>query len=212
MNTSKKFKLFPQKKHKITPKESLSLEDLTTLVRRLSVQIDELESQKKPAKWIMDPYADSVVQDYARLVRQLEEFNPNCQFVVESAAGLPWPPPVPIEQQETSSLIETQYTHWCTLLRCLPYLDTTTSHYIKTVALYAMRDILSNNAAPPPPPPPPAPPLLLLSTQPSTILSSPPSPRYHRYRQQKWMHYKHKKRMADIQVSQSLRKIGSWFF
>ncbi|KAI8327335.1 hypothetical protein EDC96DRAFT_417235, partial [Choanephora cucurbitarum] len=142
MNGSKKFKLFTQKKHKIIPvKESLSLEDLTTLVRRLSVQIDDIENQvRKPIRWIMDPYATSVPEDYASLIKRLEMSDPSHPyFTVASAGGIPWPEPHTLSNPTP---LETQYVHWCTLLRCLPWMDHMTAQYVKTMALYAMRDIL----------------------------------------------------------------------
>ncbi|RCI03454.1 hypothetical protein CU098_012822 [Rhizopus stolonifer] len=79
----RKFKLFHHsKKSKVDPvKESISLEDLASLVRRLSVQIEDLETKSQTEQenkkalnhTIIDPWASCVPQNYAGLLQRLED-------------------------------------------------------------------------------------------------------------------------------------------
>lgn len=212
--------MLSKKKNKVTPISKLdptSLENLAHLVKRLSVQIEDLENWKEelnqqttvnkstdkqhslehdntalqtfdtlnpspeeignirqfsvspgaaPNYTLIDPWASYVPQNYAALIHKLEAMeNPqNCpkkccksMEVVSSADGVPWPKPFEPFQtqsngylddntQNSSQILDTQYTHWCTLLRCLPLMDPVTSAHVKTVGLFAMREILKCKA------------------------------------------------------------------
>ncbi|CAO3656061.1 unnamed protein product [Mucor hiemalis] len=122
----------------------------------------EHASPAKPASHtIVDPWASYVPQNYGALLQRLEDIEslqkcPNecCASTgtVASADGVPWPQPLEpfrnassTEQQQ--DLLDVQYTHWCTLLRCLPLMDPVTSAHVKTVGLYAMREILKTKAS-----------------------------------------------------------------
>jgi hypothetical protein len=205
----RKLNLLSKKKNKIEPiskTDHASLDDLATLVRRLSVQIEDLENWKEesqtdnkytleqdikmqplpalpeptsndqlssyvssksaPKTTVIDPWASFVPQNYGALLQKLEDLEnrqkcPNAccvsAGVVSSADGVPWPKPVePFQSasigyygnntQSMNDMLDTQYAHWCTLLRCLPLMDEVTSAQVQTVGLYAMRDILKCKA------------------------------------------------------------------
>ncbi|KAI8636424.1 hypothetical protein BD408DRAFT_319488, partial [Parasitella parasitica] len=180
---------------------NVSMDDLAFLVKRLSVQIDDLEKEsaskkqtsepqqpplpplpqqehhhytksdaikRPPTHSIIDPWASYVPQNYGALLQRLEDNEslqkcPNecCASTgtVSSADGVPWPNPIePFQttansssfmgssQQSLNDMLDTQYTHWCTLMRCLPLMDTVTCAHVKTVGLYAMREILKLKA------------------------------------------------------------------
>jgi hypothetical protein len=212
----RKLNLLHKKRSKVEPtarSENVSLEDIAYLVKRLSVQIDDLETwkeesiQKKsigsqntlaeqriqlaqpppvpqtnqsqsvypkvasrpPSHTTIDPWASYVPQNYGALLQRLEDIEslqkcPNdcCASTgtVSSADGVPWPRPIEPFQSSSSPLhlrgnnqqcindiLEVQYTHWCTLMRCLPLMDPVTSAHVKTVGLYAMREILKGKAS-----------------------------------------------------------------
>ncbi|KAI8890418.1 hypothetical protein K501DRAFT_168400 [Backusella circina FSU 941] len=203
--STKKFERFYRKKTKA--QESVSLDDLACLVRRLSVQVDDLEhwmeeSNQKTANTsappvaataatitttlsqsnssdssidhqkstsqhiVIDPWASTVPQNYGAILQRLEEMEsqqkcPNecCASAtsVSSADGVPWPEPIEPFRPSPSYLeghsheniheiLDIHYTHWCTLMRCLPLMDPITSAHVKTVGLYAMREILKSKA------------------------------------------------------------------
>ncbi|CAO3606852.1 unnamed protein product [Mucor fragilis] len=188
---------------------NVSIDDLAFLVKRLSVQIDDLETWKEkestskqqtseqqplpplpqqetqqqhpsthtkrdtkrpPTHTTIDPWASYVPQNYGALLQRLEDIEslqkcPNecCASTgtVSSADGVPWPNPIePFQtihtnnassfmgssQQSLNEMLDTQYTHWCTLMRCLPLMDPVTCAHVKTVGLYAMREILKTKA------------------------------------------------------------------
>lgn len=336
----RKLHLLSKKKTKVEPLpkvEYTSLDDLTNLVRRLSVQIDDLEHWKEetnqhtnantntkkpldqtkvtvqqmkmqplpalpepiqntqhsyisskpvPDNTVIDPWASYVPQNYAALLQKIEDMEslqkcPNecCAStkIVSSADGVPWPKPIePFQSasvgyygnnvQSMNDILDTQYTHWCTLLRCLPLMDSVTSAQVKTVGLYAMREILKCKAnqkrdhehhVDPTPTKlrdslsylsfPEKVPTVPIATQdmPSWMSTSetkvelaapevPPkesetvftptpsglsSPLLSGKRFHKWMKYKKVNRKANTDTattplgqSQTLRKIGSWFF
>ncbi|KAI9476584.1 MAG: hypothetical protein EXX96DRAFT_577665 [Benjaminiella poitrasii] len=193
--------------------KNISLEDLALLVKRLSVQIDDLGSWKDdthhvkldsnitlnqqqtyeppmplpqpqtnhefqsyqdikvvtapktkiPLHITIDPWATHVPQCYSALLQKIEDVEsfqkcPNecCSstITVSSADGVPWPRPIePFQSNNTTGyqynlldILETQYAHWCTLMRCIPIMDPITSAHVKTVGLYAMREILKAKA------------------------------------------------------------------
>ncbi|RCH80773.1 hypothetical protein CU098_007484 [Rhizopus stolonifer] len=163
-----------QKKNKVSPQD-VSLNDLATLVKRLSVQVDDLveeqqqqqqqqQQQKKSLEAplfhfppiTVDPWASHVPQNYGALLQRLEDMDtqpcPNacCSSVsLSTAEGVPWPAPLePFRSMPSDphDLLDQQYTHWCTLMRCLPLMDPVTSVHVKTVGLYAMREILKMKA------------------------------------------------------------------
>lgn len=116
----------------------------------------------KPAKHTtIDPWASYVPQNYGALLQRLEDIEslqkcPNecCASTgtVSSADGVPWPQPLEPFRNASSTeqqkdVLDIQYTHWCTLLRCLPLMDPVTSAHVKTVGLYAMREILKTKAS-----------------------------------------------------------------
>jgi hypothetical protein len=202
--STRKFERFYKKKSK--PQESVSLDDLACLVRRLSVQVDDLEhwmeeSNQKTSNTpatpvtpaaattislsqssssessldnkkstsqhiVIDPWASHVPQNYGAILQRLEDMEsqqkcPNecCASVgsVSSADGVPWPEPIEPFRPSPSYLdghhheniheiLDIHYTHWCTLMRCLPLMDPVTSAHVKTVGLYAMREILKTKA------------------------------------------------------------------
>ncbi|KAG2206460.1 hypothetical protein INT46_001761 [Mucor plumbeus] len=191
---------------------NVSMDDLAFLVKRLSVQIDDLETWKEkesaknkqtsesipkpqqqpllpplpqenqyqhynhkkdnkpkrpPTHTTIDPWASYVPQNYGALLQRLEDIEslqkcPNecCAGTgtVSSADGVPWPAPIePFQttnsssfigssQQSLNDMLDTQYTHWCTVMRCLPLMDPVTCAHVKTVGLYAMREILKLKA------------------------------------------------------------------
>ncbi|KAI9247038.1 hypothetical protein BY458DRAFT_446540 [Sporodiniella umbellata] len=162
------------KKNKVSPQD-VSLNDLATLVKRLSVQVDDLVEEqqqqqqqhhyKKPLDEpslfhvppiTVDPWATHVPQNYGALLQRLEDMDtqpcPNacCSSMnLSTAEGVPWPAPLePFRSMSTDpfDLLDQQYTHWCTLMRCLPLMDPVTSVHVKTVGLYAMREILKVKA------------------------------------------------------------------
>jgi hypothetical protein len=208
----RKLNLLHKKRSKVEPTsntENVSLEDIAYLVKRLSVQIDDLETWKEeskksvdiqsteqriqqlqpppvpqtnqslpihsktvnrpPSHTTIDPWASYVPQNYGALLQRLEDIEslqkcPNdcCTSTgtVTSADGVPWPRPIepfqfsssPLhltggKQQCINDMLEVQYTHWCTLMRCLPLMDPVTSAHVKTVGLYAMREILKAKAS-----------------------------------------------------------------
>ncbi|KAI7893070.1 uncharacterized protein EV154DRAFT_479741 [Mucor mucedo] len=318
----KKLNILSKKRSKVDVKpiaRHVSLDDLAFLVKRLSVQVDDLveEHQKKtaaeaaaaavaveeipvlvpPVNTVMneqkemrpqhplsvshttvDPWASYVPQNYGALLQRLEDIEmlqkcPNecCASTgtVSSADGVPWPQPIEPFSCSTShdkgldEMLDIQYTHWCTLLRCLPLMDAVTCAHVKTVGLYAMREILKCKAshqrdghchpvdittrrlresmsclqltepvtlslsetktaldeeeegtggttvaeAPIPPP----------KETSTPTPSGYPSPHHSRF--QKWVQYKRVSRKAHTDTtstpmaqSQTLRKIGSWFF
>jgi hypothetical protein len=184
---------------------NVSLDDLAFLVKRLTVQVDDLVEEKKilsptttPIEQLplppapipqsnlpitrqnsiippqqeqqqitkkiinhttIDPWASYVPKNYGALLQRLEDIEslqkcPNdcCASTgtVSSADGVPWPQPIePFNNNKSSSAdtLDIQYTHWCTLMRCLPLMDPITSAHVKTVGLYAMREILKSKAA-----------------------------------------------------------------
>ncbi|KAG2232100.1 hypothetical protein INT48_006777 [Thamnidium elegans] len=186
--------LISKKKSKVEPlKGDVSLDDLAVLVKRLSVQVDDLveEKQKRNSTSIetvlpppvpqsnhtrqnsfnhpvdlrlhtvIDPWASYVPQNYGALLQRLQDIEslqkcPNdcCATAgtVASADGVPWPRPIEPFQAALGSdrdwqeYLDIQYTHWCTLMRCLPLMDSVTSAHVKTVGLYAMREILKSKA------------------------------------------------------------------
>ncbi|CEP17263.1 hypothetical protein [Parasitella parasitica] len=175
---------------------NISIDDLAFLVKRLSVQIDDLgkdsaikkqtseplqpplpqqdhhhhtnrdAAKRPPTHSIIDPWASYVPQNYGALLQRLEDIEslqkcPNecCASTgtVSSADGVPWPNPLePFQtsassfmgssQQSLNETLDIQYTHWCTLMRCLPLMDPVTCAHVKTVGLYAMREILKLKA------------------------------------------------------------------
>lgn len=218
----RKLNLLHKKRSKVEPtvtNENVSLEDIAYLVKRLSVQIGDLETWKEelnkskketesyssqkidqllqqllpppppppvsqtnqslsiyprttnrvPSHTTIDPWASYVPQNYGALLQRLEDIEslqkcPNecCASTgtVTSADGVPWPQPIEPFQSSSSPLyltgsnqqcindiLEIQYTHWCTLMRCLPLMDPVTSAHVKTVGLYAMREILKAKAS-----------------------------------------------------------------
>ncbi|KAL9552607.1 hypothetical protein MBANPS3_003690 [Mucor bainieri] len=126
--------------------------------------------KRPPTHTTIDPWASYVPQNYGALLQRLEDIEslqkcPNecCASTgtVSSADGVPWPNPIePFQnthtnntssfmgssQQSLNELLDTQYTHWCTLMRCLPLMDPVTCAHVKTVGLYAMREILKTKA------------------------------------------------------------------
>ncbi|KAG1085640.1 hypothetical protein G6F42_021315 [Rhizopus arrhizus] len=216
----RKLNLLGGKRSKVEPITTLSngnvsIDDLAFLVKRLSVQIDDLETWKEketaskqqpseqqpsvqqplpplpqqetqqqqhphthsqkdtkrpPTHTTIDPWASYVPQNYGALLQRLEDIEslqkcPNecCASTgtVSSADGVPWPNPIePFQtthtnntssfmgssQQSLNEMLDTQYTHWCTLMRCLPLMDPVTCAHVKTVGLYAMREILKTKA------------------------------------------------------------------
>lgn len=198
----KKLNILSRKRAKVDVKpmaRHVSLDDLAFLVKRLSVQVDDLveENQKKAASetiatkvnppvdkcheqeesmnnyihpqhplsvshTTIDPWASYVPQNYAALLQRLEKIEilqkcPNecCASTgtVSSADGVPWPQPIePFScssnhDKDMDEMLDIQYTHWCTLLRCLPMMDAVTCAHVKTVGLYAMREILKCKAS-----------------------------------------------------------------
>lgn len=207
--------LLSKKKSKVEPlRGNASLDDLAFLVKRLSVQVDDLVEEKQrrnsvsietvlsssipvvppvpaipatslPAKSTLtrqnsisryitphplessihttiDPWASYVPQNYGALLQRLEDIEslqkcPNdcCASTgtVGSADGVPWPRPIePFQpalgtEKDWQEYLDIQYTHWCTLMRCLPLMDPVTSAHVKTVGLYAMREILKYKAS-----------------------------------------------------------------
>lgn len=182
-------KKFQKRKNKVSPEqENVSLYDLANLVKRLSVQVDDLvvesNQQKKliveqqqqqqhqppspapaaqlfhfqPHPITVDPWASHVPQNYGALLQRLEDmdglqrYSSECCSSVTSistADGVPWPKPLEPFRSTSSDpneLLDQQYTHWCTLMRCLPLMDPVTSVHVKTVGLYAMREILKIKA------------------------------------------------------------------
>ncbi|KAL4207995.1 hypothetical protein AB4K20DRAFT_1914095 [Rhizopus microsporus] len=68
---------------------------------------------------------------------------------VSTADGVPWPEPLePFRSTpcDIDDVLDSQYTHWCTLMRCLPLMDPVSSLHVKAVGLYAMREILKVKA------------------------------------------------------------------
>lgn len=103
----------------------------------------------------IDPWASYVPQNYGALLQRLEDIEslqkcPNdcCASTgtVSSADGVPWPQPIEPFNKTNMDTLDMQYTHWCTLMRCLPLMDPVTSAHVKTVGLYAMREILKSKA------------------------------------------------------------------
>ncbi|KAI7901343.1 uncharacterized protein BX663DRAFT_514168 [Cokeromyces recurvatus] len=181
---------------------NMSLEDLALLVKRLSVQIDDLENNRKDdsnrtktdsnttlnqqeiplpqpnlesrhpmekkspspsVQIIIDPWASYVPQSYGALLQKIEEIEclqkcPNqcCSSTirVSSADGVPWPRPIEPFQSTHSrvcqanklDILDTQYTHWCTLMRSIPLMDPVASTCVKTIGLFAMRELLKQKA------------------------------------------------------------------
>ncbi|KAI9247895.1 hypothetical protein EDC94DRAFT_625393 [Helicostylum pulchrum] len=305
--------LISKKKSKVEPlKEDVSLDNLTVLVKRLSVQVDDLVEEKQRRKststesvlpppvppvsqsnhtrqnslthpldfrlhTVIDPWASYVPQNYGALLQRLQDIEslqkcPNAccatTGTVSSADGVPWPSPIEPFQaslatdRDWQEYLDIQYTHWCTLMRCLPLMDSVTSAHVKTVGLYAMREILKCKAGhkrefdsyhqptttklrdsmgclnltekttigshdawistsetktaiesltegggPIPPP--------------KEEASTPTPSLHHHSRFQKWVQYKKSTRKANTDTcntpnhhhhSQTLKKIGSWFF
>jgi hypothetical protein len=159
-------------------KESVSVDDLAILVKRLSVQVDDLEhwvteSNQKTQEpeleapntsdflvlaphHIIDPWSSEVPPNYGALLHRLEDIKvlQNCPnsccsstATVNCVQGVPWPEPAPpfsgCFSTKTDDILDVQYTHWCTLMRCLPLMDPVATSYVKTMGLYAMRDILA---------------------------------------------------------------------
>lgn len=201
----RKLNILSKKRSKVDVKplaKNVSLDDLAFLVKRLSIQVDDLveENQKKaidaiptqiipslpqsnhtrensiskylnptqhplapPSHTTIDPWASYVPQNYGALLQRLEDIEslqkcPNdcCASTgtVSSADGVPWPQPIePFRTCSTSNeknlidMLDIQYTHWCTLMRCLPLMDPVTCAHVKTVGLYAMREILKCKAS-----------------------------------------------------------------
>ncbi|KAI8887711.1 hypothetical protein K501DRAFT_151097, partial [Backusella circina FSU 941] len=163
-------------------KESVSVDDLAILVKRLSVQVDDLEhwvteSNQKTQEpelttsnttdslvlaphHIIDPWSSEVPPNYGALLHRLEDIKvlQNCPnsccsstATVNCVHGIPWPEPAPpfsgCCSNEADDILNVQYTHWCTLMRCLPLMDPVATSYVKTMGLYAMRDILAAKMA-----------------------------------------------------------------
>ncbi|KAI9270433.1 hypothetical protein BDA99DRAFT_534542 [Phascolomyces articulosus] len=65
--------------------------------------------------------------------------------IVEAASGIPWYSPLIHNNGSNASNenpLQVAYTHWCTLMRCLPLLDPAAQYYIRAVGQYAMRQLL----------------------------------------------------------------------
>ncbi|KAI9320059.1 hypothetical protein BX666DRAFT_2025079 [Dichotomocladium elegans] len=59
---------------------------------------------------------------------------------VAAAAGVPWPRPQ--QGLEEEDPLQAAYTHWCTLMRCLPMMEPTSQTYVQTIGQFAMRRLL----------------------------------------------------------------------
>lgn len=160
--------------------ENRSVSDLSDIVKRLSHQVDRLEtwSEMGPTKKeagldqkaspfantgniLIDPLSPEVPEAYEALLQELSRNKPtdrscNCcaaghlsnsarsSSKIEVSAGIPWLPPPPTQStwHTVDDPLRNAYAYWCTLMRCLPLLDTAAQRYIRTIGLYAMRQLL----------------------------------------------------------------------
>ncbi|KAI8978083.1 hypothetical protein BDB01DRAFT_852622 [Pilobolus umbonatus] len=154
LSIDKLHQLIKKKKNspKVEPelKHQLSLDNLTSLVSRLSLQVDDLGKHwADKQETVINPWDGNVTVHYQAILHQLEQpicTNKCCHPVhptVQCVEDIPWPSSV----DGSDRLEDRQYFYWCVLMRCLPWMDSATSHYVKSIGTYAMRDILQKKEA-----------------------------------------------------------------
>ncbi|KAI8150149.1 hypothetical protein BJV82DRAFT_11305 [Fennellomyces sp. T-0311] len=138
-------KVVDKKRNRMADEASTSMQDLSELIGRLGAQLEKLE--KKNAidgandKFIINPLAADVVQAYDTLLQQNEHLTHHCcccADMVEAAPGIPWFAPY----HRPEDPLQAAYTHWCTLMRCLPVMDTVAQTYVQTIGHFAMRQLM----------------------------------------------------------------------
>ena len=123
------------------------MQDLTEIIGRLGARLEKLEAIKDnddtKSKFIVNPLGSDVVQAYDTLLQQNEHLNhPCCCCGVEAEPGVPWYPPYNIQHRPNDDPLQDAYTHWCTLMRCLPTMDAEAQTYVRTIGHYAMRQLM----------------------------------------------------------------------
>ncbi|KAL0091525.1 hypothetical protein J3Q64DRAFT_1635499, partial [Phycomyces blakesleeanus] len=133
----------------IQQKKKSTLDDLEDLVKRLNVHIDTLDSHISKPSDELDPWATHVPTHYAALLDRLQvscsctHKRPPCSSNVVPAKDVPWLDPIePFQDKKPEDPLRRQYAHWCTLLRCLPFLDSKAQEQVRTVGVHGMREIL----------------------------------------------------------------------
>lgn len=162
-----------------------SLQTLATLVNKLSVQVEKLESVTtrtagttnddkrhvkegdessagwaaalkaagaeeagKPSMFFIDPLGPTVQQEYENVLSSVprsKRHSSSCcceSKTLEVAAGIPWLPPVSVHGANEMNPLQSAYANWCTLMRCLPMMDTTSQTFVRSIGLFAMRQLL----------------------------------------------------------------------
>ncbi|KAI8393767.1 uncharacterized protein BYT42DRAFT_541977 [Radiomyces spectabilis] len=117
--------------------QALALKDIIHILYQLSAQVDKLE-QAVANKEAMTPddsthstlhvQSPNVSTAYSELIKRL---------------GLS-----DIDQEHSKDPLDAAYMHWCTLMRCLPFMDTESQTYVRTVSTYAMRHLLRHKKKP----------------------------------------------------------------
>ncbi|KAJ8658451.1 hypothetical protein O0I10_005804 [Lichtheimia ornata] len=122
---------------------------------------DDSASNYKPATAMapheqqhpVDPFSMEVLESYEKLLQQeplLHKQHHCCccsattPGTVTAAPGIPWPlPQQPCRELSTDEdPLQAAYTHWCTLMRCLPLMAPSAQTHVRVIGLYAMRQLL----------------------------------------------------------------------
>lgn len=101
----------------------------------------------------VDPFSMEVLESYEKLLQQeplLHKQHHCCccsataPGTVTAAPGIPWPlPQQPCRELSTDEdPLQAAYTHWCTLMRCLPLMAPSAQTHVRVIGLYAMRQLL----------------------------------------------------------------------
>ncbi|KAG0169157.1 hypothetical protein DFQ30_003912 [Apophysomyces sp. BC1015] len=94
---------------------------LADIVHQLKSQIDRLEKVLEQRSMVIDPWAADVPQAYASLLSKL--------------------PSTFLQRLDDNDPLDTAYAHWSALLQCLPLMDADSQIHVRTIALYAMRQL-----------------------------------------------------------------------
>lgn len=118
-----------------------------------SVSSDKSTTTAHHEQHSLDPFSMEVLESYEKLLQQeplLHKQHHCCccsattPGTVTAAPGIPWPFP----QQPSRELsmdedpLQAAYTHWCTLMRCLPLMAPSAQTHVRVIGLYAMRQLL----------------------------------------------------------------------
>ncbi|KAI7881693.1 hypothetical protein K492DRAFT_194137 [Lichtheimia hyalospora FSU 10163] len=101
----------------------------------------------------VDPFSMEVLESYEKLLQQeplLHKQHHCCccsattPGTVTAAPGIPWPLPQPPSRELSTDEdpLQVAYTHWCTLMRCLPLMAPSAQTHVRVIGLYAMRQLL----------------------------------------------------------------------